>query len=87
MSTRIYCDQCGTETSERDALRFRLSGYSANRTTMGRIEEIGIDICPKCAASFNGTPIGRLDISRDLTLPGAPYKLEYQPQAQKGQTA
>lgn len=32
MSTRIYCDQCGTETSKRKALRFSLSGYSANRT-------------------------------------------------------
>lgn len=46
MSTRIYCDQCGTETSKREALRFSLSGYSANRTSMGQLNDIDIDICP-----------------------------------------
>lgn len=46
MSTRIYCDQCGTETSKREALRFSLSGYSANRTSMGQLDDIEIDICP-----------------------------------------
>lgn len=40
MSTRIYCDQCGTETSKRKALRFSLSGYSANRTSMGQLNDI-----------------------------------------------
>lgn len=45
MSTRIYCDQCGTETSKREALRFSLSGYSANRTSMGQLNDIDIDIC------------------------------------------
>lgn len=45
MSTRIYCDQCGTETSKRKALRFSLSGYSANRTSMGQLNDIEIDIC------------------------------------------
>ena len=49
MSTRIYCDQCGTETSKREALRFSLSGYSANRTSMGQLNDIEIDICPDCA--------------------------------------
>lgn len=49
MSTRIYCDQCGTETSKRKALRFSLSGYSANRTSMGQLNDIEIDICPDCA--------------------------------------
>lgn len=44
MSTRIYCDQCGTETSKRKALRFSLSGYSANRTSMGQLNDIEIDI-------------------------------------------
>lgn len=48
MSTRIYCDQCGTETSKRKALRFSLSGYSANRTSMGQLNDIEIDICPDC---------------------------------------
>lgn len=48
MSTRIYCDQCGAGTSKREALRFRLSGYSANRPGILQIEEIGIDICPDC---------------------------------------
>lgn len=42
MSTRIYCDQCGTETSKRKALRFSLSGYSANRTSMGQFNDIAI---------------------------------------------
>lgn len=86
MSTRIYCDQCGAGTSKREALRFRLSGYSATRTSILQIEEIGIDICPACAASFNGMDIGRLVISRDLALPGAPYKLEYQSLTKKDQT-
>lgn len=31
MSTRIYCDQCGTETSKRKALRFSLSGYKEDQ--------------------------------------------------------
>ena len=53
MSTRIYCDQCGTETSKRKALRFSLSGYSANRTSMGQLNDIEIDICPDCAQRFN----------------------------------
>lgn len=86
MSTRIYCDQCGAGTSKREALRFRLSGYSANRPGILQIEEIGIDICPACAASFNGMAIGRLVISRDHALPGAPYKLEYQSLTKKDQT-
>lgn len=43
MSTRIYCDQCGTETSKREALRFSLSGYSANRTSMGQLNDIEIE--------------------------------------------
>lgn len=43
MSTRIYCDQCGTETSKRKALRFSLSGYSANRTSMGQLNAIETD--------------------------------------------
>lgn len=87
MSTRIYCDQCGTETSERDALRFRLSGYSANRTSMGRIEEIEIDICPKCAETFNEWDIGIVHVHRDHRDKLAPYSLEYQPLTMKGQTA
>lgn len=86
MSTRIYCDQCGAGTSKREALRFILSGYSTNRTSMGQLDDIGIDICPACAASFNGTAIGRLVISRDPALPCAPYKLEYQSLTKKDQT-
>lgn len=55
MSTRIYCDQCGTETSKRKALRFSLSGYSANRTSMGQLNDIEIDICPDCAPNDSTT--------------------------------
>lgn len=46
MSTRIYCDQCGTETSKREALRFSLSGYSANRTSMGQLNDQAITATP-----------------------------------------
>lgn len=60
MSTRIYCDQCGTETSKRKALRFSLSGYSANRTSMGQLNDIEIDICPDCAQRFNDQTIGTI---------------------------
>lgn len=45
------------------------------------------DICPARAASFNGTTLGQPDISRDLALPGAPYKLEYQSLTKKDQNA
>ena len=65
MSTRIYCDQCGTETSKRKALRFSLSGYSANRTSMGQLNDIEIDICPDCAQRFNDQTIGTIHIRRD----------------------
>lgn len=65
MSTRIYCDQCGTETSKREALRFSLSGYSANRTSMGQLNDIDIDICPDCAQRLNGLTIGTVHIRRD----------------------
>lgn len=65
MSTRIYCDQCGTETSKREALRFSLSGYSANRTSMGQLNDIEIDICPDCAQRLNGLTIGTVHIRRD----------------------
>lgn len=65
MSTRIYCDQCGTETSKREALRFSLSGYSANRTSMGQLNDIDIDICPDCAQRFNDQTIGTVHIRRD----------------------
>lgn len=74
MSTRIYCDQCGTETSKRKALRFSLSGYSANRTSMGQLNDIEIDICPDCAQRFNDQTIGTIHIRRDRrhALLGAP---------------
>lgn len=65
MSTRIYCDQCGTETSKRKALRFSLSGYSANRTSMGQLNDIEIDICPDCAQRFNDQTIGMIVTSMD----------------------
>lgn len=79
MSTRIYCDQCGTETSKREALRFSLSGYSANRTSMGQLNDIDIDICPDCAQRFNGQTIGTVHIRRDHRDKLGPYLLEYQP--------
>lgn len=74
MSTRIYCDQCGSETSKRKALRFSLSGYSANRTSMGQLNDIEIDICPDCAQRFNDQTIGTIHIRRDRrhALLGAP---------------
>ena len=79
MSTRIYCDQCGTETSKREALRFSLSGYSANRTSMGQLNDIDIDICPDCAQRFNDQTIGTVHIRRDHRDKLSPYLLEYQP--------
>lgn len=78
MSTRIYCDQCGTET-KREALRFSLSGYSANRTSMGQLNDIEIDICPDCAQRLNGLTIGTVHIRRDHRDKLSPYLLEYQP--------
>lgn len=78
MSTRIYCDQCGTETSKRKALRFSLSGYSANRTSMGQLNDIEIDICPDCAQRFNDQTIGTIHIRRDHRDKLSPYLLEYQ---------
>ena len=79
MSTRIYCDQCGTETSKREALRFSLSGYSANRTSMGQLNDIEIDICPDCAQRLNGLTNGTVHIRRDYRDKLSPYLLEYQP--------
>lgn len=73
MSTRIYCDQCGTETSKREALRFSLSGYSANRTSMGQLNDIDIDICPDCAQRFNDQTIGTVHIRRDHRDKLSPY--------------
>lgn len=78
MSTRIYCDQCGAGTSKREALRFSLSGYSANRPGILQIEEIGIDICPDCAQRFNDQTIGTIHIRRDHRDKLSPYLLEYQ---------
>lgn len=78
MSTRIYCDQCGTETSKRKALRFSLSGYSANRTSMGQLNDIEIDICPDCAQRFNDQTIGTIHIRRDHRDKLSPYLFEYQ---------
>lgn len=65
MSTRIYCDQCGTETSKREALRFSLSGYSANRTSMGQLNDIEIDV------NVTAWKIGLVIIMRGTATPTA----------------
>lgn len=86
MSTRLYCDQCGTETSKRAALRFHLSGYSLNRNYMSQMNDIDIDICPKCAETFDEQDIGIIHVHRDNRDKLAPYSLEYQPITKKEQT-
>lgn len=62
-----------------EALRFSLSGYSANRTSMGRLNDIEIDICPDCAQRLNDQTIGTIHIRRDHRDKLSPYLLEYQP--------
>lgn len=64
---------------KREALRFSLSGYSANRTSMGQLNDIDIDICPDCAQRFNDQTIGTIHIRRDHRDKLSPYLLEYQP--------
>lgn len=54
MSTRIYCDQCGAGTSKREALRFSLSGYSTNHTSMGRLNDIEIERLALALWEHNG---------------------------------
>ncbi|MBW3077714.1 hypothetical protein [Bifidobacterium simiiventris] len=86
MSTRIYCDQCGSETGKFKALHFHLSGYSANSNNMSPIGEIEIDVCPKCAETFDERDIGIVHVHRDHRSKLAPYSLEYQPLTTKDQT-
>lgn len=78
MSTRIYCDQCGTETSERKELKLSLSGFSRNRNYMTRIDQVDIDLCPECAERFSGHIIGSIRVRHDRDGHPSPYLLEYQ---------
>lgn len=52
--------------------------YSANRTSMGQLNDIEIDICPDCAQRFNDQTIGAIHIRRDHRDKLSPYLLEYQ---------
>lgn len=54
-------------------------GHSANRTSMGQLNDIEIDICPDCAQRLNGLTIGTVHIRRDHRDKLSPYLLEYQP--------
>lgn len=50
----------------------------ANRTSMGQLNDIEIDICPDCAQRFNDQTIGTIHIRRDHRDKLSPYLLEYQ---------
>lgn len=62
----------------------RLSQHSyqahdgSNRTSMGQLNDIEIDICPDCAQRFNDQTIGTIHIRRDHRDKLSPYLLEYQ---------